>query len=109
MLHIKALTIHRLISGIYALLKYSFKLREEKKSRNDILFLARNEQLGMQAVQHIHASNKETEDKVHFHQLDVTNVESIRRFADHLKKTHGGLDILVNNAGIAFQVVRMIG
>lgn len=38
-----------------------------------------------------------------FHQLDVTNVESIRRLADYIRKTHGGLDILINNAAIAFK------
>jgi NAD(P)-dependent dehydrogenase (short-subunit alcohol dehydrogenase family) len=31
-------------------------------------------------------------------------VESIRRFADHIRKKHGGLDILINNAAIAFKV-----
>lgn len=38
-----------------------------------------------------------------FHQLDITNVESIRRFADYIRKTHNGLDILINNAAIAFK------
>jgi len=37
--------------------------------------------------------------------LDITNVESIRRFADYIRKKHGGLDILINNAAIAFQVI----
>lgn len=66
--------------------------------------LARNEQLGTKAVQQIHATHEGTDGKVRFHQLDITNVESIRRLADHIRKSHGGLDILINNAGIAFQV-----
>ena len=43
--------------------------------------------------------------KIKFHQLDLTNVESIHRLADHIKKVHGGLDVLINNAAIAFKVI----
>jgi len=67
--------------------------------------LARNEELGLKAVKQMHESNDESRNKVRFHQLDITNVESIRRFADHIKQKYGGLDILINNAAIAFQVV----
>jgi NAD(P)-dependent dehydrogenase (short-subunit alcohol dehydrogenase family) len=67
-------------------------------------FLARNEQFGIKAVQQIHELNHQTREKVYFHQLDIADVESIRRFADYIKKKHEGLDILINNAGIAFQV-----
>lgn len=35
-----------------------------------------------------------------FHQLDVTDRNSVRVFAKYLKQKHGGLDILINNAGI---------
>lgn len=35
-----------------------------------------------------------------FHQLDVTDRNSVKVFANHLKDKHGGLDILINNAGI---------
>ena len=41
---------------------------------------------------------------VKYHQLDVADDESIKKFADYIKETHGGLDILINNAGIAFPV-----
>lgn len=59
----------------------------------------------MKAVKKIQESNSDARNKVKFHLLDLTNVESIRRLADHIKKTHGGLDILINNAAIAFKVV----
>ncbi|CAF4956228.1 unnamed protein product [Pieris macdunnoughi] len=36
-----------------------------------------------------------------FHQLDVTNGESVKKFADFIKSRHSGIDILINNAGIA--------
>lgn len=49
-------------------------------------------------------SNPDARGRVKFHQLDITNVESIRRLADFFKKTHDGLDILINNAAIAFKV-----
>jgi NAD(P)-dependent dehydrogenase (short-subunit alcohol dehydrogenase family) len=52
----------------------------------------------------MHELNTESREKVRFYQLDITNVESIRRLANHIKKKHGGLDILINNAGIAFKV-----
>ncbi len=55
-------------------------------------------------MQRLQESNSEAQNKVKFHQLDITNVESIRRLANHIKKKHGGLDILINNAGIAFKV-----
>ncbi|CAH2105727.1 unnamed protein product [Euphydryas editha] len=35
-----------------------------------------------------------------YHQLDVTDRNSVLKFRDHLKEKHGGLDILVNNAAI---------
>lgn len=35
-----------------------------------------------------------------FHQLDVTDKNSVRAFATHLKEKHGGLDILINNAAV---------
>lgn len=40
-----------------------------------------------------------------FHQLDVTDENSITTFRDYLQKTHGGVDVLVNNAAIAFSVI----
>ena len=37
---------------------------------------------------------------VRFHQLDVTDSDSIDAFARFIEKEYGRLDILVNNAGI---------
>ncbi|XP_045484313.1 carbonyl reductase [NADPH] 1-like [Pieris rapae] len=35
-----------------------------------------------------------------FHQLDVTDGETVKNFADFVKNRHAGIDILINNAGI---------
>ncbi|CAF0831037.1 unnamed protein product [Adineta ricciae] len=69
-----------------------------------IYLTARNEELGLQAVRQLRETNKDAGDKVQFHQLDITNVESIHRLAEHIKKNHDGLDILINNAAMAFKV-----
>ncbi|XP_070180354.1 carbonyl reductase [NADPH] 1-like [Littorina saxatilis] len=37
-----------------------------------------------------------------YHQLDLAYGESIRGFAEHVKKEHGGLDVLIANGSIPF-------
>lgn len=39
-----------------------------------------------------------------FHQLDITDNNSIIRFRDYIASNEGGIDVLVNNAAIAFKV-----
>jgi NAD(P)-dependent dehydrogenase (short-subunit alcohol dehydrogenase family) len=40
--------------------------------------------------------------EIKYHQLDITESESVDAFAAHLKQAHGkGIDLVVNNAGIA--------
>jgi len=38
-----------------------------------------------------------------FHQLDITDDDSVEALHDYMKKTYGGINILVNNAGIAYK------
>ncbi len=38
-----------------------------------------------------------------FHQLDITDRDSIEKLRDFLQSNYGGLDVLVNNAAIAFK------
>ncbi len=65
------------------------------------IILARNEQLGKQAVAGFEALDL----KPKFHQLDITDKESRSRLADFVKANYpAGIDILVNNAGIAYKV-----
>ncbi|CAH2099023.1 unnamed protein product [Euphydryas editha] len=37
-----------------------------------------------------------------YHQLDITNPQSLKAFHDYIKEKYGHIDILVNNAAIAF-------
>lgn len=46
--------------------------------------------------------------KPKFHQLDISDDESITKFRDYLKNTYGGLDVLINNAAIAFKVIKIL-
>ena len=43
--------------------------------------------------------------KPNFHQLDVSDTQSITALRDYLKEKYGGLDLLVNNAAIAYKVI----
>ncbi|XP_026733553.1 carbonyl reductase [NADPH] 1-like [Trichoplusia ni] len=38
-----------------------------------------------------------------YHQLDITNKQSVETFRDYIKSKYDGIDILVNNAAIAFK------
>lgn len=61
---------------------------------------ARDVTRGQKAVKEL----KEQGLNPNFHQLDITDDDSISTFHNYLKEMYQGLDILVNNAGIAFKV-----
>ncbi|KAI4578697.1 hypothetical protein MJT46_000065 [Ovis ammon polii x Ovis aries] len=71
----------------------------------DVVLTARDEARGRAAVQQLQAEGLSPR----FHQLDITDLQSIRAVRDFLLKEYGGLDVLVNNAAIAFpcRVVNM--
>ncbi|XP_072471117.1 carbonyl reductase [NADPH] 1-like [Notamacropus eugenii] len=71
-----------------------------KKFPGDVILTARNPTLGQEAV------NKLKQEGLNplFHQLDITDLQSIRTLREFLKQRYGGVDVLVNNAGIAFKV-----
>jgi len=62
-----------------------------------VILTARNEELGLKALNELHSSS------VEFHKLDITDSQSIDHLAQYLKTKYNGLDILINNAGIVFQ------
>ncbi|KAF7002598.1 hypothetical protein CFC21_018070 [Triticum aestivum] len=62
-----------------------------------VLLTARNEARGLEAVEGVRRSGAD----VVFHQLDVTDPDSVARLADFVRDQFGKLDILINNAGIS--------
>ncbi|XP_062030856.1 carbonyl reductase [NADPH] 3-like [Lepus europaeus] len=62
----------------------------------DMVLTARDEARGWTAVQQLQAEGLSPR----FHQLDITDLQSIRALRDFLRREYGGLDVLVNNAAI---------
>ncbi|XP_052742325.1 carbonyl reductase [NADPH] 1-like [Bicyclus anynana] len=67
-----------------------------KRGLRYVYLTARDAQRGQEAIAKL---NKEGYDPF-FHQLDVTDEQSVKAFTKYLKRKHGGLDILINNAGV---------
>ncbi|XP_053604897.1 carbonyl reductase [NADPH] 1-like [Plodia interpunctella] len=61
-----------------------------------VYLTSRNEAMGIAAVKDLNDLGL----KPNYHQLDVADKDSVRKFRDHIKEKHGRIDILVNNAGI---------
>ncbi|KRZ15818.1 Carbonyl reductase [NADPH] 1 [Trichinella zimbabwensis] len=69
-----------------------------------VYLTARNEELGKAAVVRIIAEvAKPACKELRFHQLDISDKDSVIRAKEYLMKEHGRIDILINNAGIAFK------
>ncbi|KAF7639039.1 hypothetical protein Mgra_00001566 [Meloidogyne graminicola] len=77
-----------------------------KQLNGSIIYLtARNSSLGQTALHNLEKElgDKKINNKIIFHQLDITNEDSCNNFADYLRKSHKGIDVLINNAGFAFK------
>lgn len=70
------------------------------KFDGNVYLTARNSEFGETAV----AALKKDGYNPRFHQLDITDQDSVIKFAVFLRETFGGLDVLVNNAGVAFKI-----
>ncbi|XP_072937097.1 carbonyl reductase [NADPH] 3-like [Epargyreus clarus] len=68
-----------------------------EKYSGKVYLTSRDKERGMNAVKELVKLDLHPE----YHQLDVTDRQSVEKFRDHIKETHGGIDILINNAGIA--------
>ncbi|CAG4991583.1 unnamed protein product [Colias eurytheme] len=67
------------------------------KRFDGIVYLtSRDENRGRKAVEELNKLGL----KPQYHQLDVSDRNSVIKFRDHIKEKHGHLDILVNNAAI---------
>ncbi|XP_029459375.1 carbonyl reductase [NADPH] 1-like [Rhinatrema bivittatum] len=71
-----------------------------KQFTGDVYLTARDTKLGEAAVKELQGEGL----KPLFHQLDITDLQSIRNLRDFLQREYGGIDVLINNAGIAFKV-----
>jgi len=69
------------------------------KFDGNVYLTARNVDLGNAAVEGL----KKEGFHPRFHQLDITDTNSITRLRDYLQEKYGGLDVLVNNAAIAYK------
>ncbi|XP_069927958.1 carbonyl reductase [NADPH] 1 isoform X2 [Oryctolagus cuniculus] len=67
----------------------------------DVVLTARDEARGRAAVQQLQAEGLSPR----FHQLDITDLQSIRALRNFLRREYGGLDVLVNNAAIYMEIV----
>ncbi|CAG5126715.1 unnamed protein product [Candidula unifasciata] len=70
-----------------------------KQFHGDVLLTARNEDRGRKAVEKLEKEGLHPK----FHQLDITDHQSVVRLAEFLRKNYSGLDVLVNNAAIAYE------
>ncbi|XP_065670571.1 carbonyl reductase [NADPH] 1 [Hydra vulgaris] len=75
------------------------KLLLQDKEEKIVYLTSRNIELGLKAEEELAALNLHAE----YHQLDITDQNSINSLRDHLLSKHGGLDVLVNNAAIAYK------
>lgn len=75
-------------------------VREFCKRFEGVVYLtSRDEKRGLNAV----AALKEEGFSPSYHQLDITDSNSVLVFRDYVKQKYGYIDILVNNAAIAFK------
>ncbi|KAL3649538.1 (+)-neomenthol dehydrogenase [Castilleja foliolosa] len=65
-----------------------------------VVLTARDEKRGLEAVEKLKKGSNGVSNRITFHQLQVTDLESIASLAEFIKSQFGKLDILVNNAGI---------
>ncbi|XP_067663238.1 carbonyl reductase [NADPH] 1-like [Haliotis asinina] len=70
-----------------------------KQFDGDVILTARDVDRGQQAVADLNQEGL----RPRFHQLDITDTDSVNALAAFLRDNYGGLDVLVNNAAIAYK------
>ena len=73
----------------------------QKQKDYNLILTSRNVELGMKSYLKLQAEFPEKSSKLFYHQLDITNEESISTCISWIKNEFGKLDILVNNAAVA--------
>lgn len=85
-----------LVTGSNAGIGYAIVEELIKRGVGAVYLTARNEERGRNAIKQMKAKGLNPL----YHQLLVTDEESVKTCADYIKSKHGGLDILINNAGV---------
>ncbi|CAH0726404.1 unnamed protein product, partial [Brenthis ino] len=67
-----------------------------------VYLTSRDEKRGRDALEELNQLGLYPE----YHQLDVTDRESVIKFRDHIKNKHSGLDILINNAAMGSSLTK---
>lgn len=68
-----------------------------------VILTARNQKRGQSAVEKILVKYPKSEKNLFYHQLDISDRESIEKFVVFTKSKLGKFDCLVNNAAIRFK------
>lgn len=63
-----------------------------------VYLTSRDEKRGMEACEKLEKSGYNPQ----YHQLDISNKDSVKKFSEYIKNKQQVIDILVNNAGILF-------
>ena len=69
------------------------------KFDGDVYLTSRSEERGQKALKQLQSEGLNAK----YHQLDIDDIESIKRLKDDIVSLYGGIDILINNAGIAYK------
>ncbi|MCY1636742.1 SDR family oxidoreductase [Marinifilum sp. D737] len=72
-------------------------VKELLKKGYQVILTARSQEDGKKAFEKLKSFGE-----LHFHQLDVSNEESVKQIAEYVENNFGYLDILINNAGINY-------
>jgi len=70
----------------------------QKDTQYNLILTSRSEERGMESFKKLSDEFPEKADKIFYHQLDITNNQSITESLKWVKNTFGRIDILVNNA-----------
>ena len=71
-----------------------------KQFEGDVYLTSRDEQRGREAVALLEKEGLSPK----YHQLDITDLESIDNLKKLILEKYGGIDVLINNAGIAYKM-----
>ncbi|XP_020387779.1 carbonyl reductase [NADPH] 1 [Rhincodon typus] len=71
-----------------------------RQFEGDVYLTSRDRERGQQALHEL----QQEQLKPFYHQLDITDRQSIRELCTFMTHKYGGIDVLINNAGIAFKV-----